>query len=144
MSSVHTLHGMWIRSVVSFRYSTKYLLECRWKVSRIPNNLFVYFFFRLAMWKSQLHDYNRIPGVKNPFNGQVFVRNFVWLNENIWILDKILQLTRKKGETVWLQCDVEDYLRPFIEWRWNGKNIQDATLNNFLLTKDQSSFRLSQ
>jgi hypothetical protein len=53
---------------------------------------------------------------------------------------KILQLTRKKGETVWLQCDVSEHLRSFIEWRWNGRNIQDTLFNNFLLTKEQSKY----
>jgi len=56
----------------------------------------------------------------------------------MFYVGKIVQLTRKKGETVWLQCDVNEHLRSSIEWRWNGQNIQDTLFNNFLLTKEQS------
>ena len=60
---------------------------------------------------------------------------------NVISLGKSLQLNRKKGETVWLQCDVNEHLRSTIEWRWNGRNVEETTLNNFLLTKDQSEKR---
>ena len=56
-----------------------------------------------------------------------------------FFIGKILQLTRKKGETVWLQCDVSEYLRSSIEWRWNGRNIQETLFNNYLLTKEHSN-----
>jgi hypothetical protein len=56
------------------------------------------------------------------------------------LIGKVLQLTRKKGETVWLQCDVNEHLRSSIEWRWNGRNVQDTSYNNFLLTKEQSKY----
>ena len=59
------------------------------------------------------------------------------------MIGKVLQLTRKKGETVWLQCDVSEHLRSSIEWRWNGRNVQDTLFNNFLLTKEQSKDLLS-
>lgn len=63
---------------------------------------------------------------------------FRFLMEMILFIGKILQLTRKKGETVWLQCDVSEYLRSSIEWRWNGRNVQETLFNNYLLTKEQS------
>ncbi len=56
----------------------------------------------------------------------------------MFYVGKIVQLTRKKGETVWLQCDANEHLRSSIEWRWNGRNVQDTLFNNFLLTKEQS------
>jgi hypothetical protein len=61
-----------------------------------------------------------------------------WCKKSVQRPSKILQLTRKKGETVWLQCDVNEHLRSSIEWRWNGRNIQDTLFNNFLLTKEQN------
>src|SRR5579871_5637964 len=61
-----------------------------------------------------------------------------WCKKSIQQPSKILQLTRKKGETVWLQCDVSEHLHSLIEWRWNGRNVQDTLFNNFLLTKEQS------
>lgn len=65
--------------------------------------------------------------------------------ETIFVcVGKILQLTRKKGETVWLQCDVSEYLRSAIEWRWNGRNVQDTHFNNFLLTNEQSKHYYSR
>jgi len=61
-----------------------------------------------------------------------------WCKKSVQRPSKILELTRKKGETVWLQCDVNEHLRSSIEWRWNGQNIQDTLFNNFLLTKEQN------
>jgi hypothetical protein len=83
--------------------------------------------------------YNQNLGVKNQYNDQV---DFVLeLNrKHIFCVGKILELTRKKGETVWLQCDVNEHLRSSIEWRWNGRNIQETLFNNFLLTKEQSKY----
>ena len=61
-----------------------------------------------------------------------------WCKKSVQRPSKVLQLTRKKGETVWLQCDVSEHLRSSIEWRWNGRNVQETLFNNFLLTKEQS------
>ncbi|CAF1214938.1 unnamed protein product [Adineta ricciae] len=61
-----------------------------------------------------------------------------WCKKSVQRPNKILQLTRKKGETVWLQCDVSEYLRSSIEWRWNGRNIQETLFNNYLLTKEHN------
>ena len=90
------------------------------------------------MSKSHLRVYNQNHGVKNPFNDQVRVDDYFSSETRFFCLGKILQLSRKKGETVWLQCDVSEYLRSAIEWRWNGRNVQDTLFNNFLLTKEQS------
>lgn len=61
-----------------------------------------------------------------------------WCKKSVQRPSKILQFTRKKGETVWLPCEVNEHLRPSLEWRWNGRNVQDSTFNNFFLTKEQS------
>lgn len=94
----------------------------------------------LVMLKWHWLVYNQNHGVKNQFNDQVSSRDlsFGFSMEIILFIGKILQLTRKKGETVWLQCDVSEYLRSSIEWRWNGRNVQETLFNNYLLTKEQS------
>jgi hypothetical protein len=78
------------------------------------------------------------PGTNNDGHVRVRCDN---IERSSVIVGKLLQLTRKKGETVWLQCDVTEHLRSSIEWRWNGRNIQETLFNNFLLTKDQSKCR---